>query len=347
MCAKRKKKSAAAKVLRLLGLLLIICASVAAWVLFKPNTGAFYQGHYLYIRTGSTYDDVKQELSAQGFVSDIRSFDLLARRSGYTGKVKAGKYEIRKGMSNYQIIRMLGSGRQVPVKLVINKLRTRQDFINLIARNLEADTNVLKHMLTDPVFLAQYGLDSNTAMCAVMPDTYEFYWNSNAEKVFRKIASQYTKFWTSARITQAKNLGLTPQQAITLASIVEEESNMNDERPKIASVYLNRLHSGIKLQADPTARYAYGDFMIKRITGLQTSLASPYNTYYVTGLPPGPICTPSPRCIDAVLHAPKTAYLYFCAKEDFSGYHNFAATLQEHYDNAKRYHDALNRRGIR
>lgn len=345
MCAKRKKNKAG-KGVRIFALLLLLLIGAVAYVLFKPNTGAFYQGHYLYIRSGSTYEEVKEALQSQGFVSDIRSFDLLARQAAYTDRVQAGKYEIRKGMSNYQIVRMLRSGRQIPVKLVINKLRTRQDFINLIARNLEADTNVIKHMLRDTVFLSQFGLDTNTAMCAIMPDTYEFYWNASPEKVFRKIAANYSRFWTDQRKKQSKAQGLSPQESIILASIVEEESNMNDERPLIASVYLNRLRKGIKLQADPTARFAYGDFLIKRITGVQTSLVSPYNTYYVSGLPPGPICTPSPRSIDAVLQAPKNQYLYFCAKEDFSGYHNFATTLQEHYDNARRYHDALNRRGI-
>lgn len=342
----KRKKSKAGKSFRMLILIVLLISAGAAYVLFKPNTGAFYQGHYLYVRTGSTYEEVKEELQSMGFVSDIRSFDLLARRAGYTDRVQAGKYEIRKGMSNYQIVRMLRSGRQTPVKLVINKLRTRQDFINLIARNLEADTNILKHIMADTVFLSQYGLDTNTVMCAVMPDTYEFYWNTSPEKVFRKIAANYARFWTDARKAQAKAQGLSPQQSIVLASIVEEESNMNDERPLIASVYLNRLRKGIKLQADPTARFAYGDFLIKRITGVQTGIPSAYNTYYVSGLPPGPICTPSPGSIEAVLKAPRNNYLYFCAKENFSGYHNFASTLQEHYHNAKRYHDALNRRGI-
>ncbi len=250
-------------------------------------------------------------------------------------------------MGNFAILRLLRSGRQTPVKLVINKLRTRQDFINLIGSNLEADSNVLKHILSDSIYLDQYGLDSVTAMCAVMPDTYEFYWNSTAEKVFKKIAQQYVVFWNESRKTKAKKLNLSPQEVITLASIVDEESNKNDEKPKIASVYLNRIRAGMKLQADPTASFAYGDFTIKRITSVQISIQSPYNTYQVLGLPPGPICTPSPKSIDAVLNAPATTYVYFCAKEDFSGYHNFASNLVDHNANARKYHDALNARGIR
>lgn len=345
--SRKKSKSKAGRIIRILlvtaGLFLII----AAFYLFGPNTGVFLQGQYLYIRTGSTYEQVKAELKDEGFIRDVKSFDLLAKNTGYPGKVRAGKYLVKKGMSNYNLIRMLQSGRQTPVKLVIKKLRTQQDFINLICTHLEADSVVLHHILSDSIYLAQYGLDSNTAICAVMPDTYEFYWNTSAEKVFKKIAQQYVIFWNESRKTKAKKMGLSPQEIITLASIVEEESNKNDEKPTIASVYLNRIRTGMKLQADPTARFAYGDFMIKRITGTQTSVESPYNTYKVLGLPPGPICTPSAKSIDAVLNAPKTTYIYFCAKEDFSGYHNFASNLQEHNANARKYHDALNARGIR
>lgn len=344
---KGKKKSQFSKIIRVVFISLLVIIGIAAFYLFGPNTGAFSKGEYLYIRTGSTYEQVKEELKDQGFIRDIKSFDLLAKNAGYPAKVKAGKYYIAKGMSNYSIVRMLRSGRQTPVKLVIKKLRTKQDFINLVSANLEADSEVLKYMLSDSIFLNQYNLDTNTVMCAVMPNTYEFYWNSNAEKVFKKIAQQYVSFWNETRKTKAKKMGLSPQEVITLASIVDEESNKNDEKPTIASVYLNRIRTGMKLQADPTARFAYGDFMIKRITGTQTSVASPYNTYKVLGLPPGPICTPSEKSIDAVLNAPKTTFIYFCAKEDFSGYHNFASNLADHNANARKYHDALNARGIK
>jgi UPF0755 protein len=344
---RRKKTGKKRIILRVLGLAMLLTAVFLGWKVFGPNTGAFSKGDFVYIRSGSTYEQVKAMLQEDGFVRDMTSFDLLARRAGYPGHVRAGKYQVRKGMSNFNIIRLLRSGRQTPVKLVIKKLRTRADFIRLISTGLEADPAVLEHIMTDSVFLAQYGLDSNTAMCAIMPDTYEFYWNTDAEQVFRKIAKKYSGFWNEDRKIKARHLGLAPQEVIILASIVEEESNKNDEKPKIASVYLNRIRRGMRLQADPTARFAYGDFMIKRITSVQTSFLSPYNTYQVMGLPPGPICTPSEKSIDAVLRAEKTNYLYFCAREDFSGYHSFAATLKEHNDNARRYHEALNARGIR
>jgi len=240
----------------------------------------------------------------------------------------------------------LRSGRQTPVKLVINKLRTKKDFIHYVSSNLEADSLVLQQMLNDNVYLSQFGLDSNTAMVAVMPDTYEFWWNTTADKAYRKFEKYYAKFWTAERKSKAQQLGLSPVEVTILASILEEETNYNKEKPLIASVYINRLKHGMKLQADPTAKYAYGDFTLRRITSALTSLASPYNTYFTAGLPPGPICTPSKKSIEAVLNAPATDYLYFCAKEDFSGAHRFAKTYQEHQKNAHLYQEALNNRGI-
>jgi len=332
-----------------IGVLLILAtlAAFTALKIFGPNTDGFREGDFLYIRTGSTYADVKKTLEEQGFVKDIASFDFLARQAKYPSMVKAGKYRIAPGMSNYHIIRMLRSGRQEPVKLVINKLRTKQDFISFIGKNLEADSSVLRNMLNDNVFLAQFGLDSNTALCAILPDTYEFWWNTDAEKTYRKFAKYFKAFWTEERTQKARVKELTPVEVITLASIVEEETNHNAEKSTIASVYLNRLKKGMKLQADPTARFAWGDFTIKRVTAVITSVASPYNTYYTPGLPPGPICTPSKKSIEAVLNAPETDYLYFCAKEDFSGTHRFAATYTEHLRNASLYQRALNQRGIR
>lgn len=325
---------------------LVIFMLIGCFLLFKifgPNT---LKDDYLYIKTGSNYEQVKNTLNKESFVKDMKSFDILARKANYPNHVKAGRYQIRKGMSNYNIILLLRSGRQTPVKIIINKLRTKQDFINKISKNLEADSMALKRLLNDAVFLAQFNLDTNTALCAIIPDTYEFWWNTSADKAFKKIAKYYTAYWTDERKQKAITLGITPQEAIILASIIEEETNYNSEKDTIASVYLNRLKKGMKLQADPTAKYAYGDFTIKRITATQTNLSSPYNTYYTTGLPPGPICTPSKKSIESVLNAAKTEYLYFCAKEDFSGAHRFAITYEEHQKNAKRFQQALNDRNI-
>jgi UPF0755 protein len=342
-----KKSTSKRKGFKILFALIVILGLLGGYVLFIPNTGTFSQGEYFYIPTSANYESVAEGLHKGGFVRDLNSFKFLAKKVDYPNKVKPGRYLIKKGMSNFSIVRLLRSGKQASVKLVITKLRTKQDFIKLVVTHLEADSATLAFILQDNVFLAQYGLDSNTAMCAIMPNTYEFFWNSSAEKVFKKIAKEYVVYWNNDRKQMASKLGITPQEVISLASIVEEETNKNDEKPLIASVYLNRKRIGMRLQADPTARFAYGDFMIKRITGIHTSVESPYNTYKVEGLPPGPICTPSVKTIDAVLHSPKNDLLYFCAKEDFSGYHNFASNLKDHNLNAQKYHRALNARGIK
>jgi len=343
----KRKKSTTKKTFLALFAIALLLAMFVAYQFFGSNTGDLHSGEYLYIRTGSNYTQVKENLKQNGFIKNISSFDFLAKRAGYPAQVKAGKYFIVKGMSNYEIIRMLRAGRQTPVKLVIKKLRTQQDFINLISAKLEADSLQLKALLKDDSFLILYNLDSNNAMAAIMPDTYEFYWNTTAKKTFEKIAAYYKKYWNETRIKQAHDKKLSPAQAVTLASIVEEETNYAPEKDTIASVYLNRLKKGMKLQADPTAKFAFGDFSLKRITALQTSIASPYNTYYVQGLPPGPICTPSKKSIETVLGAAETDYLYFCAKEDLSGSHRFAKDYATHQQNAKRFQEALNQRGIK
>lgn len=319
---------------------------IGLFLIFGPNTGSLSEGENLYIRTGSKYEDVKKALKEGHFVGNMTTWELLAKRAGYPSHVRPGKYHIHPGMSNYDIVRMLRAGRQTPVKLVINKLRTKQDLINIVCQNLEADSATLRHMLSDTNYLAQWGLDTFTALCAVMPNTYEFYWNVNADNAFRKIAKAYNAFWTDERIEQAKREGLTPQQAITVASIVEEETNNNGEKPNIASVYLNRYKKGMKLQADPTVKFAMGDFTIKRITGAMLEKASAYNTYMNPGLPPGPICTPGTASIKAVLAPNDNNYLYFCAKGDGSGTHLFAATYEEHLKNARSYHRHLDDNGV-
>lgn len=343
MNAVRKKKG---KTLLWLVLIVLLVAVVIVYKTLGPNTGSLSKGEYLYIHTGWTYSDVLKELEQGGYVKDMSSFKLLSNLSKYPDHVHAGKYKINSGMSNYNIVRMLRSGRQTPVRLVINKLRTKEDFVKLVSVNLEADSNGLKHLLADNSFLAAYHLDSNTAMCAVMPDTYEFFWNTTAENAFKKIAKNYTSYWNNERRQKAVTKNLTPQQIIIIASILEEETNANDEKPNIASVYMNRLKAGVRLQADPTVKYAIGDFSIRRVNGSHLAFVSPYNTYINAGLPPGPICTPSKTSIEAVLNAPDTKLMYFCASPAFNGHHVFAETLADHLKNAKAYQQALNERNI-
>lgn len=309
--------------------------------IFGPNTQPFSDHRYFYIRSGSSYDQVKAALQQQGIIRDLRSFDWLARRIGYPSHVLAGRYRILRGMSNFQILQLLHSGRQTPVNLVLNKVRTKEELAALVAARLEADSTSMMTLLEDPVYLRTYGLDTNTALCAVLPDTYQFYWNSTAESVFARFVKASQRFWTPARRALADSLHLSPDQVYILASIVEEETNAAHDKPLIASVYLNRLRLGMRLSADPTVKYATGDFSLKRITDRQTSVASDFNTYLHNGLPPGPICTPSIQTLKAVLHAANTNYLYFCAKPDFSGYHAFASTFQQHLKNARRYQKFL------
>ena len=317
---------------------------------FWPNTGKAFgiktPVRFLFIRTGSDYEKLKSTLVDEGLISNMYSFSLMAKLAKLPAHIHPGKYKITEGMNNYNIIRMLHTGKQVQVNLVINKLRTKQDFVNLIATNLEADSATLKNLLADNEFLSQYGLDSSTAMCAVIPNTYFFKWTTPADKAFRKIAENYSKFWDAERLRQAKEQGLTPVKATIIASIVDEETNISSDKPNIASVYLNRLKKGMKLQADPTVKFAIGDFAIKRVTGAMLQINSPFNTYMYEGLPPGPICTPSLSSMQAVLEAPKTTYLYFCAKDDLKGYTAFASTYEEQTKNARAYQKALDERGI-
>lgn len=351
--AKKRSKGKTKRLERRRALLFILAGLLVAagifytYRIFGPNTAPFSDHKYFYVRTGSNYGDVLNGLLSQGIIRNEKSFAWLAKKVDYEDHVKAGRYEIKAGMSNFEIVKLLRSGRQTPVKLVINKLRTRADFIRLVSSKLEADSATLALMLHDNVYLRQFGLDTNTALCALIPDTYDFFWNTSAEKVFLRLDENRQRFWNDDRKEKAKQLGLTPNEVTILASIIEEETNKNSEKPEIASVYLNRLKSGMRLSADPTVKFALDDFSLKRIFSKYTRDPSPYNTYMHAGLPPGPICTPSMKTIEAVLNAPHTDYLYFCARPDFSGYHVFAANYKEHMQNARRYQAALDSLNIR
>jgi UPF0755 protein len=333
------------------GAFAVLAVVVAAAIYFGyrligPNTVPFSDHEYFYIRTGSGYRDVVGALEQQHIVRNIGSFEWVAKKMDYPRHVHAGRYRIKKGMSNVALVRLLRSGRQSPVRLVITKLRTKADFAAFVSHRLEADSAVLMALLDDQVYLRQFGLDTNTALSAVIPNTYQFFWNTSAEGVFTRLVREKDRFWTPRRRAEADSLGLSPTQVYILASIVEEETNKARDKPLVASVYLNRLHAGMPLAADPTARYAAGDFGLQRITSRQTAVKSPYNTYLHTGLPPGPICTPSIRTIEAVLHAPATSYYYFCARPDFSGYNAYARTYRQHLRNARAYQKALDSLGI-
>ncbi|MBK8608757.1 MAG: endolytic transglycosylase MltG [Chitinophagaceae bacterium] len=324
------------------GIILIagFAGGFAAWQLFGPNVSA-PEGKFFYIKTGSTYNEVRQSLLDQKVISGAFFFDMVSKQLKYPKLVKAGRYQIKNGSSIYSLLRKLRSGDQTAVNLVINKLRLNQDLAQKIAANFECDSASVMQVLTNGESMEKYGVDQNTILTIVIPNTYSFFWNSTAEKIIDKLYREKEKFWNEERLAKARNMNLTPVQVYTMASIVEEETNKADDKGKIASVYKNRLAAGMKLQADPTVKFALQDFGLKRILLKHLNYPSPFNTYVNTGLPPGPICTPSINTIDAVLNAPETNYIFFVAKPDFNGYSNFATSYKEHMVYAKAYQDAL------
>ena len=321
-------------------LIIAFAFAFGAWKVFGPAINN-PENKYLYIRTGSNYQQVKDSLTKNKLISGTFWLDKIAGYANYPDNVKAGKYKIADNMSLYHLIKMLRSGRQTPVNLVITKLRTKEDLAKKIAANFETDFVAAIDFLNNNDALRQFDVDSNTVMTDVIPNTYTYLWNTTIKDIFSKLDSEEKKFWNKERREKAQKLQLTPTQIYILASIVEEETNKADDKGKVASVYINRLKRGMRLAADPTVKFAMKNFGLKRIYNKHLAFESPYNTYLNSGLPPGPICTPSIKTIDAVLDAPDTDYLFFVARSDFSGYSDFASTYQQHKLFAKAYQLAL------
>ncbi|MFN3528470.1 MAG: endolytic transglycosylase MltG [Bacteroidia bacterium] len=317
--------------------------------LYKVNVSETMRADvfYLEIPTGSRWQDVLFLLQQAGVLQDMASFEWVAQRASYPENVLPGRYRIEQQMNNVDLVKLLASGRQEPVRLMINKFRNRFDLYGAVGRKLEADSLQITQLFTDDKYMRKHGFRAENALAMIIPNTYEFWWNTSAEAFVARMYEEYKRFWTESRREQARRLGLSPVEVMVLASIVEEETNKDDEKGTIARVYLNRLEIGMRLQADPTVKFAVGDFAIKRVTGKHLNVDSPFNTYMYAGLPPAPICTPSIRTIDAVLNSIPNDYLYFCAREDFSGYHNFARTYSKHQENARKYQRALNKLNIR
>jgi UPF0755 protein len=253
---------------------------------------------------------------------------------------------VSEGMNNRTLINKLKSGNQDAVKLKFHNIRTKQNFAAYLAKNMEADSLAFIKVLDSAALVEKYGFNTENVYTMFIPNTYEFYWNVNPADFFDKMQKQYDKFWNSDRKAKAAKLNLTPIQVTILASIVDWEALYDKEMPTIAGLYLNRLNGGILLQADPTVIFANNDFTIKRVTNVHLSVNSKYNTYKYAGLPPGPIMMPSIKAIDAVLNPETNKYIFMCAKEDFSGYHNFAETRAQHEINGRKYREALNKRNI-
>ena len=319
----------------------IAILALGAFHIFGSNTDFSEQKKSFFIKTGSNFTEVMAALQQQKILKNPGTFSLIAQQLKYDKNIKPGKYVIEKGSSIYDIAKILKSGRQNPVNLIIIKLRTKEDLAQKLANNFESDSSTFINLLNNNDSLKKLGLDTNTVMTAVIPNTYTILWNTSASKIFKKLYIEQEKFWSAERKNKAANLNLSPKEVYTLASIVEAESNMDEDKGKIASVYLNRMKTGMRLSADPTVIFALKDFSIRRVYKKYLQFQSPYNTYLNSGLPPGPICTPSIKTIDAVLNAPATNYLYFVAQPNLTGFSNFAATYQEHQTFAKLYQDWL------
>lgn len=328
-------------------LILMLVLGMGYWFLFSNNTTTTQKTRYVYIPTGCTDSQFSAILADSQVLKSTSTFQFLAGKMGLWGHVKAGRYGIKPGMGNWALVRMFRSGQQTPVRVVINKLRTSASFFQKLDLGLEADSLAFATAFYDTLFLRKLNLTPAQMPSVIVPATYEIWWNATPEQVAEKFQKAYELFWNEERRQAAKSMGLSIPEVVTVASIVEEETNQNDEKATVASVYLNRLRKGMKLDADPTVKFAVGDFSLRRILNVHTAFESPYNTYRVIGLPPGPICTPSSSSIEAVLKNESSNYLFFCAKEDFSGHHNFAATYEAHLKNARLYQQALNARGIR
>ena len=302
---------------------------------------------YFYIPTDSSFADVVKVLLENGLLINANSFKWLARQKKYNTNIKAGRYLINRALNNNDLINLLRSGKQTPIKVTFNNLRNKEQLAGKIANQIEADSLSIIKYITDTVFLNKLKLNVDNVACLFIPNTYEFYWNTSVEGFINRMIKEHSDFWNSKRKKRAAEIKLNYYQVAVLASIVEKEQSIKkDERPEIAALYLNRLKKRMKLESDPTLIYALGDFTIKRVLNKDKKVASPYNTYKNRGLPPGPICIPSINAIDAVLNSSEHNYIFMCAKEDFTGYHNFAKTYAKHLINARRYQKALNKRKI-
>lgn len=317
----------------------LLIAAFLAYQFFGPSVKT--EGtQYLFIKTGSGMEDVKKELIDKNFISSATWFTQASKLLKYKN-VKAGRYKMTGGMSVFKLVRMLRSGSQTPVNLVITKLRTKEDLARRAGNIFECDSLQIIQFLNNKDSLEKFGVDTTTVMALALPLTYSLNWNTTPKKIVQQLHTAWKEFWNNERRQKAAQKNLTPVQTSILASIVDEETNKAVDRPNVASVYLNRIKAGMPLQADPTVKFALRDFSLKRILRGHLQKESPYNTYLNTGLPPGPICTPQTETIDAVLNSPETDYLYFVANSKFDGTHIFTTNYTEHMKYAKEYQKAL------
>jgi UPF0755 protein len=341
------------KILWAIAIVGLIAAAAFAYyiygVMLAPNTNFNNNEAYIYVKTTDGYNEVRQQLKP--LLKDIDKFDVLAKQKQYTTNVKPGKYAIKKGMSNNDIINSIRSNN-IPVKVSFNNQNSLEKLAGRVANQIEADSLELLQAMTNTSFLNDNNFKEETVLGMYIPNSYEFYWNTSAEDFRARMLKEYKRFWNDTRMAKARNVGLSQSQVIALASIVYEESKARSEQPRIAGVYMNRLRIGMPLQADPTLKFAayklpkYKNTVIKRVLNVHKEIDSPYNTYKKRGLPPGLIAMPDISAIDAVLNYEKHNYLYFAADAKRFGYHKFAKTLAQHNVNARAYQRYLSSQGI-
>lgn len=325
-------------------LLMVAIAAFLYSLVFKPIE--LTEEVYIYIDEKRDYETVVNQLKEKVELPNEDVFRLLADRMNYPNMVKTGRYAIEDGMTMPDLIRRLRSGSQAPINLTFNNIRTMESLAGRFSSQLMVDSISILNVLNDTSIAASYGFNEQTFGAMFIPNTYEVYWDTSIESLINRMKKEYDTFWNADRKAQAEKIGLTPLEVTTLASIVEEEATYADEYPIVAGLYINRLNRGMRLEADPTVKYAVGDASLRRILFKHLEVESPYNTYKVDRLPPGPIRIPSTLAINATLSPAQHNYIFMCAKDDLSGRHNFAVTHAEHARNARAYQRALNERGI-
>lgn len=345
----KQKKSLRAIIICLVAFILLAVAGTAFLgyrLLYAPDF-RIDRTVYVYIDPATSFDKLCTALEDSAGCSRMNDFRRMAAWMKYPENMKTGRYAVAPGMTHRALLTRLRNGQQTPVRLTFNNIRLKDELAARLADQLMLEPFDLLTYLNDPAWCDEAGFTAETVTTLFIPNTYEVYWNIPPDRFLARMKQEYDRFWTDERKKKAQAIHLTPVEVSILASIVEEETAVADEYKIVAGLYLNRLKRGVPLQADPTVKYAVGDFTLRRILNRHLEVESPYNTYLHTGLPPGPIRIPSIRGIDGVLDYMKHNYMYMCAKEDFSGRHNFAVTLAEHNRNAERYRAELNRRNIR
>lgn len=329
-----------------IAIIVAIAAAIGIYAYRSLHEACVNRTLHLYISKDTTYKSVAEQIHAA--IDNDRAFDYYAEKNDLEHNFRPGHYLLSIDMSVVQIVRTLKFGWQTPVRVTMNNAKIPAQLAKKLEGQIDADSTEIVAVIGSDAVAKKYGFKNALAMYSMfIPNTYEMYWDTSVEEFVERMHTEYERFWTEERDAKRRRSGLSRLQVITLASIVYEETRKGDEMPRVAGVYINRLRKGMPLQADPTIKYAMQDFGLRRILKKHLKHPSPYNTYLNKGLPPTPICMPSITAIDAVLNYESHNYLYFCARETFDGYHNFATTYNEHLQNARKYQQELNKRGIR